>query len=120
MPAPLSHDLRHRIVAATVTASQADVAARFAVGRATVQRLVYLHRSGSLAPKPYRARSRTVTEHGQALVAEVALVAEALALDPSLTQAELAARLADAGLVVSRQTVGRTLKHMGYTRKKRR
>lgn len=114
MPAPLSLDLRRRIVAACATASQAAVAARFSVGRATVQRLVYLARAGDVVPKPHNGGPRrTVTPAGEALVREH------LAENPSLTQFQIAARLAQAGFDVSRQTAGRTLARMGYTRKKR-
>lgn len=114
MPAPLSPDLRRRIVAATRTRSQATVAAQFAVARATVQRLVYLDRAGDLAPKPHNGgpRRRLGPDHE-------ALVRYGLAEDPSLTQAELATRLSEAGCPVSRQTAGRTIARIGYTRKKR-
>ena len=48
MPAPLSLDLRRRIVEAAKTRSQAAVAEQFSVARATVQRLVALARQGSV------------------------------------------------------------------------
>ena len=117
MPAPLSIDLRRRIVAAVKTRSQSAVAARFCVARSTVQRLVYLDRAsaGAVAAKPHNGGpQRAVTSEHEALVRAW------LAENPSLTQAELARRLWDAGCPVSRQTAGRTLARMGYTRKKKR
>jgi len=117
MPAPLSPDLRRRIVAATKTRSQATVAVQFSVARSTVQRFVYLDRAtpGDIAAKAHNGGpSRSVAPAGEALVAGW------LTEHPSLTQAEIAARLTDAGLPVSRQTAGRTLARMGYTRKKSR
>lgn len=113
MPAPLSIDLRRRIVAATRTRSQAAVAELFSVAPATVQRLLALERAGSLAPKPHSGGPprRLGPDHH-------ALVAEWLLEDPSLTQAQIAERLRSHGAPVSRQTAGRTIARMGYTRKK--
>lgn len=116
MPAPLSLDLRRRIVAAATTDTQEAVAARFAVGLATVERLVARARRGEpLTPKPHNGGpARLVGSDAEAAVASW------LAEDPSLTQAEVAHRLAALlGRPVSRQTAQRTLQRMGYTRKKR-
>lgn len=68
MPAPLSLDLRQRIVQAleTDTLSQAAIAQRFGVGKATVERLARLRRTtGSIAPKPYTHGPKPIvpTEH---------------------------------------------------------
>jgi transposase len=116
MPAPISLDLRRRIVEAARSQPQAAVAARFAVSLASVERFVRLDREGApLAPKPHNGGpERRVGPEGQARFAAW------LAEDPSLTQAGLAARHgADAERPISRQTAGRTLARMGYTRKKR-
>lgn len=116
MPAPLSIDLRRRIVAAAATEPQQDVAGRFAVGLATVQRLAARARRGEpLAAKPHNGGpARLVGPDAEATVADW------LAEDPSLTQAQIAHRLAALlGRPVSRQTAQRTLRRMGYSRKKR-
>ena len=113
----VSLDLRRRAVAAYQRGdgSLDAVAARFAVGRASLVRWLALQReTGRLTP-----RSRTggtpfaVTEAGQALLREW------LADDPSTAQHVLAARLAEAGHPeVCQQTIGRTLARMGMTLKK--
>ena len=117
MPTSLSLDLRRRILAAVRTQPQKEVAQRFGVGLATVQRLLQRERAGApLAPKPHGGGPGRIVrpEHEAA-------VAEWLAENPSLTQAELAGRLtALVGRPVSRQTAQRTLGRMGYTWKKKR
>lgn len=63
MPAPLSLDLRKRILEALLTSgtSQKKIALRFCVGKATVERLARLHReTGSVAPRPPCRRPRSV------------------------------------------------------------
>jgi transposase len=117
MPAPLSLDLRRRIVEAARSMPQKAVAERFSVGLATVQRLVARARAGqSLAPKPHNSGpDRVVGPEGEALFADW------LAEDPSLTQAKLAERFTgETGQRICRQTAGRTLKRMGYVLKNRR
>ena len=113
MPAPLSADLRQRI--AHAPGSALAVAARFAVATMTVYRLrKRLSTTGTTMPQPARGGpARLVTDDQQQRIATW------LTDNPSLTQAELAARLTDSGTPVSRQTAGRTLERMGYTRKKR-
>lgn len=114
MPAPLSLDLRRRIVEAAKTRSQPTVAVQFSVARATVQRFVALARQGNVAAKPHGGgQARLLGDEHHALVAAW------LAENPSLTQAEIAGRLRERGVAVSRQTTGRTLARMGYTRKKK-
>jgi len=115
VPAPLSLDLRRRIVEAARSSSQRAVAERFAVGLATVGRLVARARAGEpLTPKPHDGGpGRLVGPDGEARFAAW------LAENPSLTQAELAERFAaEAGRPISRQTAGRTLRRMGYALKK--
>jgi transposase len=116
MPAPLSIDLRRRIVEAARSMPQQIVAERFAVGLATVQRLVARERAGEpLAAKPHHGGpDRLVGPEDEGLFAAW------LVENPSLTQAELAERFgAETGRPISRQTAGRTLQRMGYVLKKR-
>ena len=54
MPAPLSADLRRRVLDASRSATAAQTAARFGVSIATVHRLRRLDREhGSVEPKPH-------------------------------------------------------------------
>lgn len=115
MAAPLPLELRSRIVEALCEQSPTEVAKRFDVGIATVHRYARAVREGrSLAPKPLPGGQRIVDATGEELVAAW------LAENPSLTQADLAARYqAETGTPISRQTAGRTIARMGQTRKKR-
>lgn len=115
MPAPLSPDLRRRVLDASRAASAAATAARFGVSVATVHRLRRLDRlHGSVAPKPHAGG------HGFALTDDHRAQIEAyLAENPSLPHARIARRLGDdTGRVVSPSTVSRTLARWGLTRKK--
>ena len=54
MPQPYSVDLRARVVAAAVSQTHADVAARFAVSESTVYKWCRRAReAGTVAPKPH-------------------------------------------------------------------
>lgn len=112
MPAPLSADLRRRVLDAARSATAPATAARFGVSVATVHRLRRLDRErGSVAPKPHGGG------HAFALSADDRAEIEALlADDPSLSHARIAARL---GGTVSPSTVSRALARWGLTRKKR-
>ena len=120
MPAPLSLDLRQRIVKAALEGeeSQGEVARRFDVGVATVVRLLARHRrTGSLAPNDNQGGTprRKVDEEGQAALR--AWVAE----EPDLTLLELMDKYNERfDAPISRATVGRELHRLGLTRKKRR
>ena len=114
-----SVDLRRRAVDAYERGdgSLDAIAARFAVGRASLIRWRALKRdTGALDPRPSTGGTPyAVTEAGEVLLRHW------IADDPSTPQHVLADRLADAGQpAVSQQTVGRTLARMGYTRKKSR
>lgn len=113
---PLSLDLRRRIVAAYERddGTQAQLAQRFEVGQATVERLVRLKReTGRLTPKPHAGGTDPqITE------ADRASLEEALEREPDLRQQDLADRFAAAGRPMSRATVGRALARMRITRKK--
>lgn len=118
MPAPLSTDLRWRIVEAYERGegSRADLAQRFAVGKASVDRVIRQARqTGSLAPKKPGGSVRLLSE------ADEALVRSWIEAQPDLTQDELAQRFAaHTGRSVSRRTMGRVRARLGLTRKKRR
>lgn len=114
MPAPLSLDLRRRIVDATESA--AKVARRFGVSETTVHRLRKLRRdSGALDPKPPRpGPPPALTDDDRSRFEAY------LADDVSTRQQDMAARFtADTGRFVSRQTVQRALRRWALTRKKR-
>lgn len=118
MPAPLSGDLRVRIIAAWQTGEHtwAELAERFGVGVATVNRLVGRFRAtGSVAPTRQR--------YGAApkLDATAVLVVESLLRErPDSTLAELVQALREeTGLHVSEATMGRTVRfRLGWSRKK--
>lgn len=115
----LSLDLRRRAVAAYERGdgSLDAVAARFAVGRASLVRWLALKRdTGTLGLRPNDGGTPfAVPPEGEALIRTW------LADDPSLSQQLIADRLAEAGVSQTcQQTVGRTLARMGYTRKKSR
>ncbi len=113
----VSLDLRRRAVAAYEHGNDSldAVAARFAVGRASLVRWLALKRdTGGLHPRPGTGGTPfVVTEAGMGLLRSW------LADDPSLAQHLLAARLVEAGQPpASQQTVGRALARIGLTRKK--
>jgi len=116
MAAPLSLDLRERIVQAVEAgSSRREAAEQFAVSESCAVKLLQRWtRTGSVAPakfggtKPY-----TLAAHEPAVRALVAA-------QPDLTLEELKARLAEQGIVVGRSSVDRFLKAIGLTRKKRR
>jgi len=112
-----SIDLRQRIVAAVDNGlPRQQVAATFGVSLATIQRLLALRRDGgTLAPKAPPGRQREIApEHHEALWAQ-------LEAHPDAT-IEQHARLWNAarGAAVSQWTVGRAIRRLGWTRKKRR
>jgi transposase len=114
---PLSLDLRRRIVAAYERGegTQAQIAQRFGVGQASVERLVRLKReTGALDPKPHAGGTTArITE------ADRDALIETFAQEPDLRQEDLAERFTAQGRSVSRATVGRSLKRLRITRKKR-
>ena len=115
---PLSPDLRRRIIGAYENAegTQADLAQRFNVGKASVERLVRLKReTGSVEPRPHAGGTAARITEG-----DRARLLEDFEPEPDLRQADLAERLRQEGPPVSRRTVGRSLKRLSITRKKRR
>jgi len=118
MGSPLSLDLRQRIVTAWQQGEGTwkELAERFGVGEATVDRLVArFRRSGSVAPDPHGG--------GQShRIPDEALPAVRGLLDtrPDSTIEELAeAYRRQSGRRVSRATMGRAVVRLGYSRKKR-
>ena len=119
MAASLSSDLRERIVQAYLRGegTRAEIAARFDVGPASVDRYVRLYRqSGSVAAKPHAGGPRPrVPDEDRALLEAY------LQENPSLTQAELAERYSkETGRHISQRTMSRVLRRFGITRKKKR
>jgi transposase len=114
---PLSPDLRKRIITAYENneGSQAELAERFKVGKASVERLVRLKReTGSIEPRPHAGGTpRRITE------ADRVRLIEDFEREPDLRQADIAARLTEEGRPVSQRTVSRALRRLGITRKKR-
>ena len=119
MPAALSVDLRIRAVRAYLAGegSRAEIAARFGIGTASLGRWVRQYRiEQSVSPKPRTGGRgpKVLEEHHDVLM-------ELLEREPDMTTTELAEDLFEqTGLNVDRTTVGRALRKLGYTRKKRR
>jgi len=115
MAAPLSLDMRKRIVAAVEGgASRRSAAARFAVSESAAVKLMQRwQRTGRLDPGQMGGhRPVALAEHD-------GLVRELVAAHPDQTLDELLDRLVARGVVVGRTTVHRYLSAIGLTRKKR-
>ena len=110
-----SQDLRRRIVDAVAAGEpQSAVARRFAVERSTVRRYLKQWRTtGSLAPKSIPGDTPAIPPaHYPLLVAQ-------LDANPDATLAMHCARWqAEQGVAVSRATMQRTIKRIGWTVKK--
>ena len=123
MPAPLSLDLRRRILAAVLAggATQRQVADRFAVGLATVEDLLRRYRdTGSVEPKAYRRGPARLLSDADDVQVERYLDPEHGG-DVGLTLGQLVDRFeADTGRRVSEMTLSRALVRREVTRKKRR
>jgi transposase len=119
MPRPLSNDLRERVVRAYLaeegTAEQ--LAARFGVGTASVERWVARHRqTGSVAPKEMGGN-----RNGKFDASSEQRLRHRVLQQPDATLAELVQWLADElNLSVSDSAVDRALRRLGLVRKKRR
>jgi putative transposase len=116
MPAPLSQDLRGRIVRAVEKGSTIRQAAlRFEVSPSAAVKLVRRVREiGSPAPARFGGHRRPMLDDHEALVRSL------LAAKPDITLAEIQAGLARRGVVVrAASTVSRWLRRAGLTRKKR-
>lgn len=117
MPAPYSIDLRERVVRAYLSGNvtYADVAARFEVGEATVDRwMARYRRTTSVAPDPMGG-----DRHSKFDEASEQALRTFVEEDSDITRDELVRALAERGLVVSASTVQRALERNELTRKKR-
>ena len=115
MPAPLSLDLRERIVRAVENGSSIRQAAlRFEVSpSAAVKLLRRVRESGNAAPARFGGHRRPILDEHEALVRSL------LNAKPDTTLVELQAELARRGVVVrAPSTILRWLRRSGLTRKK--
>ena len=118
MPRPLSTDLRERVVMAYESGEGTlkELAERFGVGEATAKRWVWRWRTdGTLEPRAHPGFPHLVDEAGLDVLREI------VAAHADYTRDELADELeARIGIRVSVATMGRMLRRIGWTRKKRR
>ena len=115
MPAPLSQDLRERIVRAVEKGSSIRQAAlRFAVSpSAAVKLMRRVRASGSPAPARFGGHRRPILDEHEALVRS------ALDVKPDMTLVEIQAELARHGIVVrAPSTILRWLRRAGLRRKR--
>jgi len=114
-----SVDLRERVVEAhrAREGSYSELAKRFAVGRATVSRWLRLHReTGAVRKRPYGGGRRP-----KVIGKELDTFRDLVEAKNDSTRAELARSLQKkTGIAASVATIGRTLRRLGWTRKKRR
>jgi|ERR1700748_744077 transposase len=116
MPAPLSRDLRERIVRAVESgSSMRGAAARFAVSASSAIKLMArVRRTGSVAPARYGGHRRPVLGPHEAMLR--ALVAERA----DITLAEIQAELRRCrGVAVCLATIHAHLRRLGLRHKKR-
>lgn len=118
MPAPLSGDLRTRIIATWKKGDRTwdQIAAQYGVGRATVDRLIHRYReTQGVAPKPPTGGpAPKITDE------QLPVMSEILAAHPDATLEELAAMYSKrAKITVGPMCVYRAAKRLGFTRKKR-
>jgi transposase len=117
MTAPLSADLRERVVRAVESGSSARAAARrFAVSASAAAKLLRRVRAtGSVLPAKIGGYRRPL------LAGHEDLLRELTAAKPGITLAVLRAALAERGIVVgSLTTIWSTLRRLGLRHKKRR
>jgi len=120
VPAALPVELRSRAVAAyeNTEGTHEEIAARFAIGVASLHRWCGLwRRTGSVEPKQHQRRGlgpKFSPEHADLLRRRVQEESDA-------THPELADWMEEqTGIRVDPTTIGRTLRAMGITRKKKR
>jgi transposase len=111
-------DLRERVVQAYENANDsfARIAERFGVGEATVNRWVSRRRrTGCIAPLANRGRPQSLVDE-----LGLSLLCTLLGEQPDATRFELAQQYQlERGIALSVATVGRQLRRLGFTRKKR-
>jgi transposase len=119
MPIALSTDLRIRIVEARAQErlTYEQLAERFGVGRATVDRMLRLAReTGSVEPRAHGGGAvRRTTQQEQDLIVELVRARSDATLEELCVALELRS-----GLRISRSTMSRELRLLGLTRKKNR
>lgn len=119
MPAPYSVDLRKRAADAYLSGggTYEEIAKRFAIGAATVNRWVSrLRRNGSLEPDPMGG-----DRHSKFDDASEARLVAMVEVDIGATRDELVKQVdEELGLKVSPSAMQRALSRLGLTRKKRR
>jgi transposase len=116
MPAPLSSDLRDRIVRAVEKGSSIRQAAlRFEVSpSAAIKLMRRVRESGSTAPARFGGHRRPILDEHASVVRAL------VAAKPDMTLGEIQAELARRGVVVrAASTILRWLRRAGLTRKKR-
>lgn len=117
MPAPLSSDLRERVIRAWQSGSTYEqCAARFSIGRATVDRVIRRFRkTGAVDPLPHGGG------HPRALpVAARHVLADLVQAKPDTTMRELRRAVKELlGIDLSEATIGRELREFGLTLKKK-
>jgi len=119
MGAPVSDDLRERVVSVwqKKNLTSLELAELFGIGEATVKRIKrrFLD-TGSVKPKPHAGGTKPIIGKEQEPVVE-ALVQK----HPDWSEDQFAKALADEhGIVASAVTVGRAIRKLGYSVKKRR
>ena len=117
MPAPLSRDLRDRIVRAVAGGSSIrQAAARFAVSpSAAIKLMQRVHRTGSSAPARYGGYRRPVLEAHEALLRSI------IAAEPDITLVEIQGELRRRGIAVGAvSTIHHMLRRIGLRHKKSR
>jgi len=117
MPAPLSLDLRQRVLDSCLDRSmpRRAVAERFKVSLGFVEKLLRRHRStGEITPRKAPGKPRSITPDDDAVLINM------LAHNNDATIAELTEHLRGVtGRLVSTSAVSRTLIRLDLTRKKR-
>ena len=116
MPAPLSTDLRERIVASVEGGSSRRAAAeRFLVAPSSAVRLLQrVKRTGSVAPGKVGGHRRPILEPHEARLREM------VETQPDMTLGEIKAKLGELGVVVGLTAIHTTLHRLGLRFKKRR
>lgn len=117
MPAPLSNDLRARVLEEAARSSSSAAAKRFGVHPNTALRWLQRLRDGlGVLPKPYRRGPRPKLGPQ-----DLGFFLDLLSEDPSMTHAAMAQRFTHAtDRPVTRQNVQTFFKKHQITRKKRR